>query len=44
VPSVIVPSEYNYLLNPDHPDFALITMAEAIPFTFDQRMWKPRKL
>jgi RES domain-containing protein len=44
VPSAIVPTEYNYLLNPEHPDFGLITMAEPIPFVFDRRMWKPRKL
>lgn len=44
VPSVIVPTEYKYLLNPEHPDFGLITMAEPIPFVFDRRMWKPRKL
>ena len=44
VSSAIVPTEYNYLLNPEHPDFGLITMAEPIPFVFDQRMWRPRKL
>jgi hypothetical protein len=36
--------EYNYLLNPEHPDFGLITMEEPIPFVFDRRMWKPRKV
>jgi RES domain-containing protein len=44
VPSAIVPTEYNSLLNPEHPDFGLITVAEPIPFVFDRRMWKPRKL
>jgi RES domain-containing protein len=44
VPSAIVPTEYNYLLNPEHPDFGLITMEEPIPFVFDRRMWKPRRL
>jgi RES domain-containing protein len=44
VPSAIVPTEYNYLPNPEHPDFGVITMAEPIPFVFDQRMWRPRKL
>ncbi len=43
VPSAILPTEYNYLLNPEHPDFGLITMAEPIPFVFDRRMWKPRR-
>jgi len=31
-------------LNPEHPDFGLITLAEPIPFEFDPRMWEPRKL
>ena len=44
VPSAIVPAEYNYLLNPKHPDFRLITTAEPIPFVFDRRTWKPLKL
>jgi len=44
VPSAIIPTEFNYLLNPEHPDFGLITMAEPNPFVFDRRMWKPRKL
>ena len=26
VPSVVVPEEYNYLLNPNHPDFEKITI------------------
>jgi RES domain-containing protein len=40
VPSVIVPSEKNYLLNPRHPDFARIRVGRAVPFVFDPRMWK----
>ena len=40
VPSVIVPPEFNYLLNPEHPDFGRIRMADPIPFVFDRRMWK----
>jgi len=41
VPSAIVPTEFNYLLNPEHPDFGRIEMADPIPFVFDRRMWKP---
>ena len=40
VPSAIVPSEKNYLLNPGHPDFRKIRAGRAVPFTFDPRMWK----
>jgi len=42
VPSAIVPSESNYLLNPRHPDFALLRVGRARPFTFDPRMWRAR--
>ena len=38
VPSVIVPSERNYLLNPAHPDFASIRFLPPRPFTFDRRL------
>jgi RES domain-containing protein len=40
VPSVIVPTEYNYLLNPEHTEFARIRMGEPMPFLLDRRMWK----
>jgi len=42
VPSVIVPSERNYLLNPAHPDFASIRFFPPRPFTFDRRL-KPTR-
>lgn len=43
VPSALSPVEYNYLLNPEHPDFyAIIQKAEAIPFQFDRRL-KPER-
>lgn len=35
VPSVIVPSEVNYLLNPLHPDSSQITVRSVTPFLFD---------
>jgi RES domain-containing protein len=38
VPSVIVPSEFNYVLNPAHPDFARIRIGKALPFPFDARL------
>lgn len=40
VPSVIVPHEFNYVLNPRHPDFARLKVHKAEPFGFDSRMWK----
>lgn len=40
VPSVIIPSEKNYLLNPRHPDFARLRIGRPAPFVFDPRMWK----
>jgi RES domain-containing protein len=38
VPSVIVPSEANYLLNPTHPDFRKISIGRPEPFVFDPRL------
>ncbi len=40
VPSAIVPSEVNYLLDPAHPDFRRIKVGRPLPFLFDPRMWK----
>jgi RES domain-containing protein len=38
LPSVIIPGEFNYLLNPAHPDFKKITMSKPELFSFDQRL------
>lgn len=38
VPSVIVPGESNYALNPDHPGFARLRIGAALPFPFDTRL------
>ena len=38
VPSAIIDLEYNYLLNPAHPDFDQIKIAVVKPFTFDSRL------
>jgi RES domain-containing protein len=40
VPSAIVPSEKNDLLNPRHPEFRRIRIGRPMPFVFDPRMWK----
>lgn len=38
VPSAIIPSEKNFLLNPRHPDFSLVRIGPAEPFAFDPRL------
>ncbi len=38
VPSVIVPGEHNYLLNPEHPGFAGVTIGAPAPARFDPRL------
>lgn len=38
VPSVIVPSESNFLLNPLHPDYAKLKIGNPLPFKFDPRL------
>lgn len=41
VPSVIVTREYNYLLNPAHPDFeTIIQSVEALSLSVDTRLYK----
>ncbi|MNV74757.1 hypothetical protein D3C71_1680060 [compost metagenome] len=38
VPSSIIPAEYNYLINPQHPDFKLIKLLKSESFVFDKRI------
>jgi RES domain-containing protein len=38
VPSAIIPNEYNYLLNPLHPDFLKIRLIATENFRFDMRI------
>ena len=40
VPSAVTPREFNYLLNPHHPDFSLIQSGTPEPFAYDARMKK----
>ncbi|MFM9971008.1 MAG: RES family NAD+ phosphorylase [Burkholderiales bacterium] len=40
LPSAIIPSEINFLLNPNHPDSGKLRIAPARAFHFDPRMWK----
>ena len=41
VPSVVVPSEFNYVVNPRHPDFGRIRIGAPMPFPFDPRLPPP---
>jgi RES domain-containing protein len=38
IPSVIVRSESNFLLNPAHPDFKKVVIGKSAPFAFDPRL------
>ncbi len=38
VPSAVVPGEFNYLLNPAHPDFKDVRLGPPEPFSFDPRL------
>lgn len=38
VPSAIIPTEQNFLLNPKHPDFAKLQFGKAVPFHYDSRL------
>lgn len=40
VPSVIIESEHNYLLNPRHPEFSRVRLAQPRRFAFDPRLRK----
>lgn len=40
VPSAIISNEFNYLLNPAHPDFDQVDIGPARPFRFDRRLVK----
>jgi RES domain-containing protein len=42
VRSAVIPDEFNYLLNPRHPEFSQIIAEPAIPFVFDQRLFGSR--
>ena len=38
VPSVVIPEEANFLINPRHPDAALIKVSKPVPWRFDARL------
>jgi RES domain-containing protein len=40
VPSAVVPGDFNYLINPRHPDFGRIEIIKKEPYEFDPRFFK----
>jgi RES domain-containing protein len=40
VPSATVPGDYNFLINPRHPDFKELKIILNEPFEFDSRLFK----
>lgn len=40
VRSAVVPNDWNYLLNPQHIDFAAIVAELPMPFRFDERLFR----
>jgi RES domain-containing protein len=43
VPSTVVPSSRNWLINPSHRDAARLAIAGVAKFPFDKRLVKPRR-
>ena len=39
-PSAVVKGDFNYLINPLHPDFYKIKITEQVDFPFDKRIFK----
>lgn len=40
VPSVVIPHERNFLINPAHSDFRRLHIGSPQPSSFDPRIWK----
>ena len=40
VPSALIPSEVNYLLNPSHADFSRIVLSSQLPLDVDPRVFR----
>lgn len=43
VPSVIIPTEFNYIINPNHLDFKKIIIGKPQNFIFDRRLWQKKE-
>lgn len=40
IPSVVIPQEYNYIINPLHPDMKKVKIVDVTAFSFDVRLKK----
>ncbi len=40
VPTSVLPVEFNYLINIEHPEFSKVKLGEPQTFTFDERLYK----
>ncbi|MBW1797127.1 MAG: RES domain-containing protein [Deltaproteobacteria bacterium] len=40
VPSAIIPEEFNYLINPLHPDYKKLSIGSPVAYFFDHRLKK----
>ena len=38
IPSVVVPGEYNYVLNPSHPEFGKVELGNVVSIDLDSRL------
>ncbi len=43
LPSAVIPEERNIVLNPEHPDFALLRIGKPESFTLDPRLRRNRR-
>jgi RES domain-containing protein len=43
VPSAVIVEEWNYVLNPQHPDFKKLILQKPKRFHFDRRLARERK-
>ena len=43
VPSVVIPRERNFIINPAHSAFGQIAVGDPEAFAFDPRMWKAKR-
>ncbi len=39
IPSAVTPGDFNYLINPKHPDFSRIKIESVVKFPFDRRLF-----
>ncbi len=43
VPSVVMPFESNYVINPTHPEHKKISIVSSAPFSFDSRIFQEQR-